>query len=104
MNHSGRARLRKPIKKTLINASSSVADSGGQARLPNPELNQIELLILNREAFKVGVTEQCESLSAQEGGLAPPADFDNQPEGLCLITQDACVDQPVPYPTRLGDF
>ncbi len=48
--------------------------AAGASPPSQPELNEIDLLILDGKAFKVGFTETNESLSGQEGGLAP-ADF-----------------------------
>jgi hypothetical protein len=49
----------------------SILKKRGQAHLPNFELNHIELLILDGKAFKVEKPSHWESLSGQEGGLAP---------------------------------
>ena len=47
------------------------AKERGQARLPDPELIRVELVIVAGKAFNVNTIAQVRKSRGQEGGLAP---------------------------------
>jgi hypothetical protein len=49
----------------------------GASPLPDPELNQIEFLLLDGEAFMAGIADSMRESPGREGGLAPAVALTN---------------------------